>query len=429
MLGISKKISQTIRLGTLGVSLMFSTSFATAENWPNWRGQSFDGISNETKLPSTWSDKQNIAWTLPMPGMGSSTPVIWNDKMFLTSVDGEDQVLICVSTQGKQLWKNVLAKGNAKVRVDEGNGASASCSTDGKHVWAFVGAGLLGCYDFSGKEIWKLDMQKQYGAFKIQFGIHSTPVLNEDKLYQALIHDGGAKVICLDKNTGKEVWKIDRPSDGIEECKHSYASPTIWTNGKETQLIVHGNDYATGHSLKDGSELWRVGGLNPKDKYNKTLRFVASPVAVSDLIVIPSAKNGPVVGLKPGATGLVTMGNSNEVWRRPTSTPDVPSPLVHNGLVYLCRENGFLICMDAKTGKELYNERTHNARHRASPVLADGKIYLAARDGTVTVVKAGPKFEILATNKLPDQITSSPAISNGRIYIRGFDTLYAVEAK
>ena len=111
MLGISKKISQTIRLGTLGVSLMFSTSFATAENWPNWRGQSFDGISNETKLPSTWSDKQNIAWTLPMPGMGSSTPVIWNDKMFLTSVDGEDQVLICVSTQGKQLWKNVLAKG------------------------------------------------------------------------------------------------------------------------------------------------------------------------------------------------------------------------------------------------------------------------------------------------------------------------------
>ncbi len=236
-------------------------------------------------------------------------------------------------------------------------------------------------------------------------------------------------MICIDKNTGKEVWKIDRPSDGVEECKHSYASPTIWTNGNETQLIVHGNDYATGHSLTDGKELWRVGGLNPKDKYNKTLRLVASPVAVSDLIVIPSAKNGPVVGLKPGASGLVTMGNSSEVWRRPTSTPDVPSPLVHEGLVYLCRENGFLICMDAKTGKELYNERTHAARHRASPVLADGKIYLAARDGTVTVVKSGPKFEIIATNKLPDDITSSPAISNGKIYIRGFKTLYAIEVK
>ncbi|MEI6686804.1 MAG: hypothetical protein WCN64_11740, partial [Planctomycetota bacterium] len=129
MLGISKKLSQSIRIGALGVSLIVSASIANAENWPNWRGQSFDGISKETKLPSTWSDKQNIAWKLPMPGMGSSTPVIWNDKMFLTSVDGEDQVLLCISTEGKQLWKNVLAKGSSKVRVDEGNGASASCST------------------------------------------------------------------------------------------------------------------------------------------------------------------------------------------------------------------------------------------------------------------------------------------------------------
>ncbi len=428
MSGTFSKLLVKLQLSALGLSLLVAP-FAFAENWPNWRGPNYDGISKELKLPVTWSDKQNIAWSLPMPGMGSSTPVIWGNKMFLTSADGDDQVLLCISTEGKELWKKVLGKGNSKFRVDEGNGASASCSTDGKSVWAFVGSGALACFEFSGKEIWKLDLQKEYGAFKIQFGIHSTPVLHEDKLYQMLIHDGGAKVFCLDKNTGKEVWKIDRPSDGTAECKHSYASPTLWTNGKESQLIVHGNDYTTGHSLKEGKEIWRVGGLNPKDKYNTTLRFVASPVAVSDLIIIPSAKNGPVVGLKPGATGMITAGNSSEVWRRPANTPDVPSPLVYDGLVYLCRENGFLICMDAKTGKEYYNERTHNQRHRASPVFADGKIYLGARDGTVTVVKAGPKFEVLATNKLPLQLTASPAISNGRIYIRGFETLYAIEAK
>jgi outer membrane protein assembly factor BamB len=200
----------------------------------------------------------------------------------------------------------------------------------------------------------------------------------------------------------------------------------IWHNGKEAYLVTHGNDYAIAHSLKDGSEIWRLGDLNPKNKYNATLRFVASPVATPDLIVVPSAKNGPVVGVKPDAHGSLKVGSDGEQWRRSNNTPDVPSPLVHDGLVYLCRETGVLICLDAKTGKEQYQQALYKQRYRASPVCADGKIYLTARDGTVSVVKAGPKFELLATNKLPDQISASPVIANGRIYLRGFETLYAV---
>src|SRR5439155_10762068 len=142
-------------------------------------------------------------------------------------------------------------------------------------------------------------------------------------------------------------------------------------------------------------------------------RFVASPVATPDLVVVPSAKNGPVVGVRPDAHGNLKAGSEGEQWRRSNNTPDVPSPLVHDGLVYLCRETGVLICLDAKTGKELYAERTHAARHRASPVCADGKVYLTARDGVVTVVQAGPKFKVLAVNKLPDQTAASPVISNG----------------
>jgi len=192
---------------------------------------------------------------------------------------------------------------------------------------------------------------------------------------------------------------------------------------------VHGCDYATAHRLTDGSEIWRLGDLNPAVGYNRTLRFVASPVAVDDLIVVPSAKNGPVVGVKPDAKGAIATGSPFEQWRRPHNTPDVPSPLVRDGLVYLCRETGVLICMEAKTGKQLYEERLHRAaraRYRASPVYADGKIYCTARDGTVTVVKAGPTFQQLAVNHLADDIASSPVISNGRIYLRGFRALYAI---
>ncbi len=406
-----------------------SVGLVRADNWPQWRGPDNDGASKETNLPTKWSATQNVAWTLPMPGMAGSTPIVWGEHLFLTSADGDDLVLLCVSTAGKELWKRKLGSGKVRALSDEGNGASSSPSTDGKHVWAFVGSGDFACVDFDGKEVWKFDAQKRYGKFNIAFGMHTTPVLYGDRLYLQLIHSSGAWVIALDKTTGETVWKVERKSDGRDECEHSYASPCIWHNGKDAYLITHGNDYAIAHRLDDGKEIWRVGGLNPKDRYNATLRFVASPVATPNLIVVPSAKNGPVVGVKPDAAGMITAGNAHEQWRRTSNTPDVPSPLVHEGLVYLCRENGVLICLDAKTGKELYQERTHNQRHRASPVYADGKIYLTARDGTVSVVKAGPKFELLATNRLPDQISASPVVANGRIYLRGFKTLYAIGAE
>jgi outer membrane protein assembly factor BamB len=200
----------------------------------------------------------------------------------------------------------------------------------------------------------------------------------------------------------------------------------LWQNGKDAYLITHGNDYAIAHRLEDGNEIWRAGDLNPKSKYNFTLRFVASPVAVSDLVVVPSAKGGPVVGVKPDARGMITTGSAGEQWRLPKGTPDVPSPLVHDGLVYLCGERGGLTCLDAKTGAVRYKEATHADRHRASPVCADGKIYLTARDGTCCVVQAGPHFKLLAQNKLPELFTASPAISNGRIYLRGWDSLWAI---
>ncbi|HEX4070209.1 MAG TPA: PQQ-binding-like beta-propeller repeat protein [Planctomycetaceae bacterium] len=396
-----------------------------AENWPQWRGPDYDGLSHETNLPTTWSESSNVLWKLEMPGMGGSTPSVWEKHIFLTSQDGDNLVLVCASTDGKQLWKRQLGT-NRPIRGDEGNGASPSPSTDGKHVFAFVGSGQLACFDFDGKEVWIFNAQDRYGRFQTQHGMHTTPLLYQDRLYMQVIHSGGAWVICLDPSTGKEVWKVPRKSDGYAENEHSYASPCLWHRGADAYLITHGNDYAIAHRLTDGSEIWRVGELNPKSNYRPDLRFVASPVATPDLIVVPTAKSGAVVGIRPDATGIIMPGSAGELWRLERNSPDVPSPLVVNGLVYLCRETGVLMCLDARTGKQLYSQRTHTERHRASPVYADGKVYLTARDGVVTVIKAGPTYNVLATNRLEDHFTASPAISNGRIYLRGFDSLYAI---
>jgi outer membrane protein assembly factor BamB len=398
-------------------------------NWPQWRGPANDGVSTETNVPTKWGEKDNIAWKLKLPGMGGSTPAVWGDRIFLTTQDEGGIALMCVGTDGKELWRRPVGPGGRDKLGpgrDEANGASASPSTDGKHVWAFAGSGELACFDFDGKEEWKFNVQDRYGKFQMQWGFHSTPLLDGDRLYLQLFHTGAHLVVALNKDDGKEVWKVERKSDGTAECEQSYASPMMWRKGKDAYLIVHGDDYATAHRLDDGSEIWRVGGLNPKDSYNKTLRFVATPLATVDLIVVLSAKNGPVVGVKPDASGLVEADSKYEEWRRPHETPDVPSPLIYDGLLYLCRENGALICMDAKTGKEYFNQRIHAARYRASPVFADGNIYLTARDGTVTVVKAGTKFEEVAVNKLPDEISASPVVCGGRIYLRGFDALYAI---
>lgn len=401
-----------------------------ADNWPQWRGANHDGVSRDTGLPTSWSATENVLWKVPLPGPAGATPVVWDDRIFLTSAKGQDLVLLCFDKSGKQLWEKVIGTGDEPVRGDEGNMASPSPATDGKHVWAMMGNGMIGCYDFAGNEVWKFDLQQRYGKFSIAFGMTSTPILDGDKLYIQLLHTNYYLLAALDKLTGKELWKHDRQSDARAECEHSYASPTLYRDGSHEFLLAHGCDYVTAHSLTDGHEIFRCGRLNaPGEKYNATLRFVASPVAAEGLIVVPSAKNGPVLGLKVDAKGNITDTQEGHVWRIDDNTPDVPSPLVHDGLVYLCRENGVLLCLDAKTGERLYMERTHSQRHRGSPVYADGKIFLTARDGHVTVVKPGRKFEVLANNEIGEPVSSSPAIANGRIYLRSYEHLFAIGAK
>jgi outer membrane protein assembly factor BamB len=412
-----------------------STLPAQAENWPQWRGPAGNGISTEKNIPTEWSREKNVAWRLELPGSAGATPAVWGERIFLTSVDGEDLVLLCASTGGKLLWRQVLGSGNRDVRNDEGNMASPSPTTDGTHVWAMMATGEIGCYTVEGKEVWKFDLQDRYGRFNIAFGMSSTPVLDEGRLFLQLIHgDGSAKtqealVVAIDAATGEGIWKLDRVTAATNENEHSYASPIIYDDGKQKYLVTHGADYTIGHRLDDGSEIWRLGGLNPQNDsttpYHTTLRFVASPAANEGIIVIPTAKDHPVFAISGDLKGNVVASNETLLWRL-SRTPDVPSPLIHEGLVYLCMENGNLHCLEAKTGKQLYEERTHRNRHRASPVYADGHVYLTSRDGVVTVVEAGREFKLAAQNQLEESISASPVISNGTLYLRSYDALWAI---
>ncbi len=420
-------------------------ALALSADWPQWRGPTNNGLCTETGLPTKWSETEGVAWKLDLPGEGYSTPCISGERIFLTSRDTREDrevkkgkgkappagniLLLCIGTDGKEKWRRDLGKAvPASGPGDEGNAASPSPSTDGKAVFVFSANGTCAAFDFAGKELWRFDAQKRYGAFRIAFGMHSTPVLHDGRLYLQLIHDGGGQVISIDTKDGSEVWKVKRESDGTAENKHGYTSPFMWTNGKDAYLVTHGQDYAIAYSLKEGKELWRVAGLNPQgDGYRRDLRFVASPVCTPDLIVVPSAKNKGVVAIRPDAEGRIEAGNKHEVWRLSSGTPDVPSPLVHNGLVYLAGEFGSITVLDAKTGTQIYKKTPGKGRHRANPVLADGKVYLVGRDtGVVNVIKAGKVYELLAANTLPDTLPASPAISGGRIYLRGLKSLWAL---
>src|SRR5579872_1617579 len=305
----------------LSLAVVTSAAAARGENWPQWRGARHDGISHETAVPVKFGKHENLVWRLDLPQRAGSTPVVWDDHIFLTSPAADDDalVLMCVSTAGKVLWTKEMGKGNRNARGTEGNSASPSPSTDGKHVWAFVGTGVLACYDFDGNEVWKFNVEERYGKLNIQFGMTSTPLLDGERLYLQLIHgDGNAKtreavVVCLDNASGREIWKQPRPSEAFGENEHSYASPTLYRDDKQAFLLTHGADYVIAHDLDDGHELWRCGGLQP-DNYDSTLRFVSSPVAVPGLIVVPSAKGGRLVAIRPGGKGNISQ-TDYQLWR------------------------------------------------------------------------------------------------------------------
>jgi outer membrane protein assembly factor BamB len=394
-----------------------------ADNWPQWRGPSLNGISTEKNLPIKWTTEENITWKLAMPSWTGSTPIIWGENIFLNTADGDELHLWCVDRGGKQLWKRLLGNGNTKMRKQ--NMSSPSPVTDGKTVWVMTGTGMLKAFDLKGNELWGRDIQKDYGRFGLNWGYASSPLLYNGDLFVQVLHgmrtDDPSYVLRVEGKTGKTLWRVERPTQAIVESPDSYATPALLKYGNNVEIVVLGGDCVTGHDPANGKELWRGNGLNPNN--NGNYRIVASPV-VADGVVYAPTRERPLTAFRSGGRGDIT--ESHRLWQF-RSGPDVPTPVTDGKYFYSVNDRGIMWCLDAKTGAEIYGQqRLKSATYSSSPVLADGKIYITNEDGLTTVVKAGPQFEILAENSLNDYCLSSPAISDGQIFMRTTQFLYCI---
>jgi outer membrane protein assembly factor BamB len=409
------------------VMVVLLASIALAENWPQWRGPNLNGFSNEKNLPSRWTTEENIVWKLPMPDRSGSTPIIWRDRIFLNVAEGNDLYLWCVGrTRGEVLWKKLLGGGNVKMRKQ--NMSSPSPVTDGRSVYVMTGTGILKGFDFTGKELWSRDLQKEYGEFGLNWGYASSPLLHEDSLYVQVLHgmktDDPSYVMRVDKKSGLNVWRVERPTTAQRESPDSYTTPGLLRYGNNVEIVITGGDCVTGHDPATGKELWRANGLNPEN--NPFYRIVASPVIFKDVVYAPSRVK-PLLALRAGGRGDIT--TSHLVWSTDNG-PDVPTPVTDGKYFYVVNDKGIVWCLDAKTGKEVYgNQRLKPGTYSGSPVLADDKIYVTNEDGLTSVIKAGSTFEIIAENALNEYCLSSPAISDGQIFIRTDKNVYCIGKK
>ncbi len=395
-----------------------------AENWPQWRGPRLNGISGEKNLPLRWSLTENIAWKLAVPSVSGATPIIWGERIFLNIADGDRLELWCVNRgDGSVLWKRPIGAGNTKYR--KGNSSSPSPVTDGKNVWVLTGTGMLKAFDFEGRELWVRDIQKDYGRFGHNHGYASSPLLLDDSLYVPVLHgmktDDPSYLLRINRETGKTVWRVERPTDAISESPDSYSTPQVLRTGGKIEIVVNGGDCVTAHDPATGKELWRGNGLNPTNDPN--FRVIASPVVDGDVVFVPT-RIRPFVAFRGGGRGDIT--ETRKVWTFQNG-PDVPSPIADGKYFYSVGDKGIMWCLDEKTGKEIYGgQRIKPATYSSSPVLADGKIYATNEDGVTVVLKAGPTFEVLAENNLDDYTLSSPAISEGQIFMRTTKFVYAI---
>jgi outer membrane protein assembly factor BamB len=418
---MSNRIALTILL------LCVIGAYPSADNWPQWRGPSLNGLSIEKNLPVRWSKSENITWSLPLPSWSGSTPIVWGDRIFLNVAENDDLYLWCVDrASGVPVWKQLLAGGN--VRMMKQNMSSPSPVTDGKAVWVMTGTGILKAFDFAGKELWMRDIQKDYGRFGLMHGYGSSPLLYEDALYVQVLHgmqtDDPSYVLRIDKATGQTLWRVERPTQARFESPDAYTTPALLRYANTTEIVVTGGDVVTGHDPATGKELWRANGLNPSN--DGSYRIVASPVVYEGLIIAPSRER-PLLALKAGGRGDVT--ESHVLWSF-NSGPDVPTPVTDGTYLYIVNDRGIMWCLDAKTGKEVYGQqRLRPGTYSGSPVVADGKMYVTNEDGLTVVVKTGPTFQVLGENDFDDYTLSSPAISDGQIFIRTSKFLYAIGAQ
>lgn len=399
------------------------TALATAQNWPTWRGPNYDGISTEKGFPTKWSQTENVAWKFKLPAKCGSSPVVWENTIFLTSPgDGKNQV-ICLNRSGEKLWQTAVGTAR-RGKHKKASAANPSPVTDGKHVWVYFKSGDVACLDFNGKIIWQKNLQKMYGKDTLWWDLATSPVLTDDCVVITCMHSGPSYLVGLEKETGKVAWKIDRNLGAPVEAAQSYTTPVVVSQNGKKLIVILGADFVTAHNAADGKELWRCGGFNPTG--HKYYRSISSPVVAEGMVFAPYARGSTLTAVKLGGTGDVT--KSHRAWNFKGASADVPTPVARNGRVYVCSDRGVITCLDTSSGKTIWSKQVEKGRggFSSSPVLADGKIYILREDGTGYVLKEGDEFELLGRNSLNENSLASICPTRGQLLIRTAQNLYCI---
>ena len=427
-------------------ALLLGISSLGAANWGQWRGPHFNGSSDETNLPDSWSKTENIAWSADLPGPSAATPVVWGNKVFVSSTDTQSETLkaLCFDRQtGKLLWQYELSKGLR--RDHRSTYAAPSPATDGEVVVFFYGNGSMVTYDFSGRQLWARNIMGDYGEFAFGWTFASSPLLYGGTLYlQVLQRDvpvsgRGIKdrmnesyLLAMAPKTGRTIWRHLRPSEAQAESRESFTSPIPLEHSGRKELLVIGGDDISGHDPTTGKELWRWGTWNPTRIGH--WRHVPSPVANEDVILVCAPKRDPVYAIRPGGSGQ--LDDSSIVWvsrekEARAVTSDVPTPAYYSGDFFVLSDvRKHLSRVEPKTGKIKWSIQTPGmAKYEASPLAADGKIYLINFDGDVVIVDAedGTVLASIPMEGPSDSpVRSSVIASQGQLFIRTNTKLYCV---
>lgn len=405
--------------------LLIVTAPSLAENWPSWRGPRGDGTSEEAAAPTTWNGKsgENIAWKVATPGGGHSSPIVWQDRLFVTGcvVDTEERVLACYDKKtGDKLWQQVVIKSPLEKKHDLNSYSSGTPATDGKLVYVTFlspefsstkertpGEMVVAAYDFAGEQKWLV----KPGRFASVHGFCSSPIVFEDLLIVNGDHDGDSYIVALNKETGAQVWKFTR----VHKTR-SYCTPIIREIDGRTQMILSGSKCVTSLDPRTGKEHWSMQG--------PTEQFVASLVYNGKLLFLTAGfPERHMLAIKPDGTGDVT--ETHIAWRTQKGASYVPSPIAVGDYFLVVSDDGIASCFAAETGERHWMERL-GKHYSSSLVTAGGLVYFTADDGITKIVRPGEKLDVVAENALDEYVYASPAISDGKIYMRGEKHLYCI---
>jgi outer membrane protein assembly factor BamB len=429
-------------------------TIAAPLNWPSFRGPDGSGVADGQHPPIFWNAAkgESIRWKTPIPGLGHSCPVVWGNRVFLTTAISSGQTdpkirvgnygdvgsvndlskhtwqVLCLDRDsGKILWTKTAYEGVPKIKRHlKGSQANCTPATDGRHVVACFGSEGLYCYDFDGKLLWHRDLSTLDSSFALdveyEWGFGNSPILYEDRCILQCDLSRDSFIAAFKLEDGSKLWST--PRDEIP----SWSSPVIWRNATRTEIVTNAAQYARGYDPVSGAELWRLA--------KKSEVTIPTPVIGKNLVYVTSGNRPiqPIIAIRPGAVGDISLQGKEETngsvaWSRMRGGPYMPTPILYGDYFYTCSNAGVVTCYQATTGKEVYKERIGGASYTASPVAADGRLYFISEQGEVRVAQAGPKFELLAVNELGDNCLASPAISNGSLFIRSQHFLWAVGSK